>query len=127
MENLIQSVSGKPSRILYGIPGIIFGLFHFAGAENMAAIVPIPGGVFWVYLTGLFLVAGSLGLILNVKGLGKLAAFLFGVLIFTFAFSIHLPGIINAANEQAGTMSMMMFLKDIMVAAGAWGISSMLE
>ena len=127
MENLIQSVSGKPARIIYGIPGIIFGLFHFVGAKNMAAIVPVPGGGFWVYLTGLFLVTGSLGLIVNIKGLGKLAAFLFGVLIFTFAFSIHLPGIINAANEQAGTMSMMMFLKDIMVAAGAWGISSMLE
>ena len=127
MENLIQSVSGKPARILYGIPGIIFGLFHFAGAENMAAMVPVPGGVFWVYLTGLFLVAGSLGLILNVKGLGKLAAFLFGLLILSFAFMIHLPGILNAANEQAGTLSMMMFLKDLMIGAGAWAIAKSID
>lgn len=49
----MELLTSKISRYLYAIPFILFGVFHFLGAGDMAGMVPIPGGVFWVYLTGL--------------------------------------------------------------------------
>jgi uncharacterized membrane protein len=58
MKNTIFNIS-KIGKYLYAIPMVIFGLFHFLNANAMAGMVPIPGGVFWIYLTGLsFILAG---------------------------------------------------------------------
>ncbi len=52
-------------RIVFAIPFAIFGLMHLMMANNMAGMVPtyVPGGVFWVYLTGLALVAATISII----------------------------------------------------------------
>ena len=39
-------------RYLFATPMAVFGLLHFMHTEAMAAMVPIPGGVVWVYLMG---------------------------------------------------------------------------
>ena len=43
------------ARILMGMPFIVFGVMHIMAANNMAGMVPawLPGGVIWIYLTGL--------------------------------------------------------------------------
>jgi putative oxidoreductase len=45
----------KSGKYLLAIPMAIFGLFHFISGPAMAGMVPevIPGGVLWVYLTGI--------------------------------------------------------------------------
>jgi uncharacterized membrane protein len=123
MDTVIDKLSGKTGKIIFSIPFFIFGISHFASANAMSGMVPVPGGVFWVYLTGLFLLAGAAGIATNLKGLGKLAAFLLGVLLFVFVFTIHLPGFIGAENEQARLLPMISLLKDIGPGAGAWVIA----
>ncbi|CAM4033867.1 MULTISPECIES: hypothetical protein [Flavobacterium] len=48
MNHSIHKISAL-GRFSFFIPMVIFGLFHFMNAKAMAGMVPIPGGVFWIY------------------------------------------------------------------------------
>jgi len=111
-------LTGKVGRILFALPFGIFGLFHFMNAGSMAGMVPIPGGVFWVYLTGVALLAACISILIEKKA--KLACILLGIMLIIFVLSMHLPGVMNAATEQAMQSSMTMMLKDLALAGGAW-------
>lgn len=108
-------------RYLYALPFLVFGAFHFMNASAMAGMVPIPGGVFWVYLTGLALIAASLA-IMSGK-MAVLATRLLGLMLLIFAVSIHLMGVINAPDAAAMQSSMSSFLKDTALAGAAWFMS----
>ncbi|MCB0617406.1 MAG: DoxX family membrane protein [Saprospiraceae bacterium] len=103
-------------RYLYAVPFIVFGLFHFMSAKDMAGMVPIPGGEIWVYLTGLAHIAAAVSIIIG--KMDKLGTALLGLMLLIFALSIHLPGVINSGGEDPGAMSN--FLKDTMLAGAAW-------
>jgi len=100
-------------KYLYAIPFAIFGIFHFMNAEGMAGIVPIPGGVIWVYITGVALLAAVVSMLTGKKD--KLATMLLGVLMLIFALAIHLPAVLGG--DQ---MSMASLLKDLSLAGAAW-------
>ena len=119
MNSIIRLVSGLLGRILFVVPLVMFGISHLTRAESMAGMVPIPGGIIWVYLTGLFLLAGTIGILTDFNGNGTLAAFLTGVMILGFAVLIHLPGMMR----EGGMMSMISFLKDVGLAGGAFVIA----
>lgn len=110
----MNALTGSVARILYGLPFGIFGIFHFMNASAMAGMVPIPGGVFWIYLTGLALLAASVSII--IEKYTRLACILLGVMLIIFVLSIHLPGIIGG--EMQPNMSNL--LKDLALAGGAW-------
>lgn len=114
MEAVISPLT-KVGRFLLAIPMAIFGLFHFMGAENMAKMVPIPGGVIWVYVAGLALIAAAVAIIMQKKA--RLAAALLAILLLVFVLTIHLPGVM--AGGDNGQMSMMNLLKDLAIAGGA--------
>ena len=103
-------------RFLFAIPFIVFGLFHFMGAKEMAGIVPIPGGELWVYVTGLALVAAAVSILIG--KLDKLATFLLGLMLIIFALSIHLPAIMESGGTDQASMGNM--LKDLMLAGASW-------
>jgi uncharacterized membrane protein len=44
---------------------VIFGVMHFMYGEMMAGLVPaaIPGGVLWVYIIGLVLIASGVSIV----------------------------------------------------------------
>ena len=109
MEKL-TSIATSSARYLFAIPIGIFGLFHFMNGAAMAGMVPsfIPGGVFWVYLTGAALLAASVSLIIRKKD--KLAGFLLGVMLLIFVLTMHLPGVIGGGDMAQ--MSMTMLLKE---------------
>lgn len=107
------------SKYLYAVPFAIFGLFHFMNATAMAGMVPIPGGVFWVYLTGAAHLAAAASIIIGKKT--RLAGLLLGVMLLIFALSVHLPEVISSAGENASAMTN--FLKDTALAGGAWVIA----
>lgn len=109
-------LTDKAGRFLYGIPFALFGLFHFMNAGQMAGLVPIPGGVFWVYLTGAALLAASISILIEKKT--KLACVLLGVMLVIFALSIHLPAVIESSGGDATAMTNL--LKDLALAGGAW-------
>lgn len=116
-------LTDKVGRILYALPFAIFGLFHFMNASQMAGMVPIPGGVFWIYLTGLALLAASISILIEKKT--RLACVLLGVMLVIFALSIHLPGVIESGGEDA--VSMQNMLKDLALAGGAWVLAGNYE
>ena len=121
----MDKLTGRVAHIIFVLPLIAFGFGHFMNAKAMAAMVPLPFGEFWVYLTGAALIAGAIGVIVN--KMAKLAAFLLGVMIFIFAFALHLRGMILAETEAVKMMEMMQFMKDIAIASGAWAISGKLK
>jgi hypothetical protein len=105
----------------------MFGVSHFAQAEKMAGMVPVPGGVFWVYFTGVAMLAAGVAIITNFKGLGSLAAFLAGVLILVYVLTIHLPGVINAKDAMTRMTPMIATLKDLGMVGGAWAIARLMR
>lgn len=105
----------KAGRFLFAIPFAIFGLLHFMAGDEMAPMVPLPGGAIWVYLTGVAHLAAAVSIIINKKA--RLAATLLAILLLIFVFSIHLPSVMEGG--EAGQASMMNMLKDIALAGGA--------
>ncbi len=114
MENLIAPLT-KIGRYLLALPMAVFGLLHFMGAEQMAGMVPVPGGVIWVYVTGIALVAAGVAIILQKKA--RLAAALLAILVLIFVLTIHLPAVL--AGGDGGQMAMAGLLKDLAIAGGA--------
>ena len=107
----------KIGRILYGLTFIIFGLNHFINASMLSDYVPIPGGVFWVYLTGLAMLAAAVAILTGKQA--RLACQLLGILLFIFVLTIHLPTMINQG-VMAGLTN---FLKDTALGGAAWVIA----
>ena len=107
MEAIIKS-----GKYLLAIPMAIFGIFHFMSGPAMAGMVPIPGGVIWVYLTGVALIAAAVAILIDKKA--KLASFLLAVLLLVFVLTIHLKGAMGG--DQ---MAMANLLKDLAIAGGA--------
>jgi uncharacterized membrane protein len=116
---LMKATIGK---IVFSLVLLIFGLFHFMNASDMSGMVPewVPGGVFWVYATGVFLIAGAVAIIIN--RMASLAALLLAVLLLIFVLTIHLPSVM--AGGDGAQMATTMLLKDLSMAAAALYISA---
>jgi putative oxidoreductase len=112
MNNLISNLA-KYSKYVFAVVFLVFGLFHFMSGDAMAEMVPIPGGVIWVYLAGAALVAAAVAIFIN-KYM-RLAMFLLGVMLLLFVALIHIPGAADG-NEAAVPM----VLKDLGLMAAAW-------
>lgn len=79
----------------------------------MAGAVPafLPGGVIWVYITGLALAAGGLAFVLEQKM--KLAGYLLALMLILFIALVHAPKMGEDPNAIA------QILKDLGLAMGA--------
>ena len=114
MKNRIFKISSS-GRYLFALPMVIFGLFHFLNASSMAGMVPIPGGVIWVYITGLALLLSGVSIL--IKKYDEWSSFLLAVLLLTFVLTIHLPGVL--AGGEIAQMFVTNLLKDLALAGGA--------
>ncbi|NQV14087.1 DoxX family protein [bacterium] len=101
-------------RYLFTVPFALFGIMHFFSASQMAGMVPtwVPGGILWVYLIGLALVAAAVSFVIQKKT--YLAGLLTATLLFVFVFTIYIPALIGG-----DMMAMSGILKDIGLAGGA--------
>jgi uncharacterized membrane protein YphA (DoxX/SURF4 family) len=102
-------------KYIFAIPFLVFGVFHFMNAEAMSAMA--PGGVIMVYISGAALIAAAISIFIG--KLDKLACLLLALLLLIFIFTIHVPGMMNAADDMAMQMSMSGLLKDFALAGGA--------
>lgn len=120
MSKILYSIG----RFLYAIPFVVFGFFHLSKGSQMAGLVPpyVPGGVFWVYLTGVALMAAGISIIMN--KFTKISTLLLGILLLIFVLTIHLPGL---SNPQTMQMAMAGFMKDTMLAGAAFMFSARSE
>ena len=112
----------KVGRIMYAIPFGIFGMMHLVMAGNMTGMVPswVPGGVFWVYVTGMALMAAAISIV-SKKHI-YLASVLLAVLLGVFVMTIHIPALLGGDQMAMGGM-----LKDISLAGGALMIASLFK
>ena len=60
-----QVLTTTVARYLFALPFGIFGVIHFIQGSNMAGMVPIPGGVIWVYVVGVALLAACVSIIIE--------------------------------------------------------------
>ncbi|MGE0566428.1 MAG: DoxX family protein [Bacteroidia bacterium] len=112
----MKTLTTTVARILFAIPMLIFGMMHFMNAGMMAGMVPLPGGVFWVYLTGLGLVAAAISIF--IQKYTKIACLLLAVMLMMFVLTIHLPGVISGDPAKM-QMAMPNMLKDMALAGAA--------
>jgi len=107
-------------RIVFAVPFIVFGILHFMNAGAMTGMVPsyIPGGVFWVYLTGLALILAGVSII--IQKYTYLASLLLAALLLIFVLTIHLPAVIGGDR-----MAISGLLKDTALIGGALLIAAM--
>jgi len=103
-------------RFLYAVPLIIFGINHFIYTQSKIGSVPdyMPLQIFWVYFTGIALIAAGVSIITNIHA--YVAGLLLALMLILFVIMIHLPGVLIPENMHA---SMTPFLKDTALAGGA--------
>ena len=109
-------------RIVFGIPFIVFGIFHFLYAKEMAFMIPkfLPGhGFLWVYIFGASLVAAGLSFIARAQMF--LAGFLLALLLAMFIIFIDIPALNKIYTNSAAMANL---LKDIALLGGALMIAS---
>lgn len=116
MKNLI------PTRIPVIIIALIFGYFgvnHLMHADMMSAIVPsmFPAQKIFVYISGICLLLAAIAFILN--RYAKIAGYLLALMLLIIIFTIHVPGMMNAADGGSKMMFMTTALKDAGLAMSA--------
>jgi uncharacterized membrane protein len=87
-------------RICLGIFLIITGIQHFIFTEFVASLIPnwFPGNsVFWTYFGGVALISGGVGLL--VPQTARLAAFLVGLMVFSWFWIIHIPRTFTSVSD----------------------------
>ncbi len=112
----MDKLTGFVGRIIYAIPFLGFGFGHLSNAGKMAGYVPsyIPGGVFWIYFTGVAMILAALAIITGKQG--RNACLGLALMLLIFIVTIHLPGL---SNPEMKMMSMMNFFKDMGLMGGA--------
>lgn len=117
-------------RILLALPLLVFGLGHFANSQQMAGMVPsfVPGGVVWIYITGVALLAAAASFITGIQT--RKAGYGAALLLATIALTVQLPGMtktVDPADAVAGAYKMMAFasfFKDLALAGGSLILAS---
>jgi uncharacterized membrane protein YphA (DoxX/SURF4 family) len=106
----------KAGTIIYAIPFATFGILNLVNGTDMINIVPsyLPFPIFWVYLTGLALIAASISII--IQKYTRLACLLLALMLFIFVFLIHLPGLFSGSSFHGSIVNL---LKDISLAGAA--------
>jgi hypothetical protein len=117
-------LTGVVGRVIFTIPFLGFGIRHFMHAGLLSGLVPIPGGVFWVYLTGGCMLLASFAAITNIQG--RNAMLLLALMLFIFAFSVQYPAMLSPdmTMKMSGTVS---FYKDLGLAGGALVLAGVLD
>lgn len=83
-----------PAVVLFSLVWMFFGTAHLVNAKDLQPLVArIPGGVFWVYFTGIAMILAGFAIILN--KFAKPACYLLALMLFIFIIVIHLPGLIR--------------------------------
>ena len=98
--------------VVFAVIMAVFGIFHLINAENMKGVVPkfLPGGILWVYVTGIGFILASLAILINKYT--KLACYLLAVMLVIFIVTIHVPNIVNGTDEASKQLSLLNMLKD---------------
>ena len=114
-----NSTISKVGIILYALVIGFFGINHFLNGTGMVGMVPsfLPGGVAWVYITGVGLVLAALSFLIDKQT--RLAGLLLALFLILIVVTVHLPALLHAQDESYRRVPLMNLIKDTGLAAGA--------
>lgn len=98
-------------RIFFMVPFLMIGMHHFMFADTMAHMLPswLPGGTFWIYLTGVCDIAAAVAIITGIQA--RLAGILASVLLLLYVVLLHAPAMMSTDSTQS-MMGMIGAMKD---------------
>jgi putative oxidoreductase len=110
MKNLIPT---RIPVIIFALIFVYFGVNHLLHADMMSGMVPsmFPAHLFFAYLTGICFLLAAIAFIIN--RYAKIAGYLLALLLLIIIFTIHVPGMMNAADEGSKMMFRTNGVKDL--------------
>ena len=105
------------SNLCFAIPLAVFGALHLSAAQFVLPIVPpyMPWRLFWAYFVGVALLAASLSIATKIQVCWS--GLLFGVMMFLFVATIHLPG---ALANQHDRIIWTIVIREMSFGGGGW-------
>jgi putative oxidoreductase len=109
----------RVGTILYALVIGFFGVNHFLNGTGFQKTVPsfIPGGIFWVYLTGAALIAAAISFLTG--KLTKIAGLFLAAFLIIVVLTIHLPALMHTPGSPIVSIALTNLIKDTGLAAGA--------
>lgn len=88
------------TNLCFSVPLAVFGALHLFGARFLTNLVPafMPWPSFWVVFVGCALIAASLSIATGVAV--RWSGLLFGIMMFLFVATIHLPGALREPHDR---------------------------
>ena len=88
------------TNLCFGVPLAVFGALHLFGPRFVIDAVPafMPWRSFWVVFVGCALIAASLSIATGVAV--RWSGLLFGIMMFVFVATIHLPGALRRPHDR---------------------------
>src|SRR5215470_7520417 len=98
--------------VFYALVIGFFGINHFLYGTGMQKMVPafLPGGVFWVYLTGACLLLAAIAFLIDKQV--RLAALLLALFLLLIVLTVHLPAVLSAPDSNARRFPLTNLIKD---------------
>jgi putative oxidoreductase len=105
--------------VLYAVVIGFFGINHFLNGTGFQNTVHsfIPGGIFWVYLTGAALIAAAISFLTGKQT--RLAGLLLALFLIIVVFTVHLPAFLHSTGSAPVSIALTNLVKDTGLAAGA--------
>ncbi|MDP9041384.1 MAG: DoxX family protein [Bacteroidota bacterium] len=105
--------------VLYALVIGFFGINHFLNGTGFQNTIPsfIPYHIFWVYLTGVALIAAAISFLIGKKT--KMAGLFLFLYLIIIVLSIHLPAVIRSEGSPIVSIALTNLVKDTGLAAAA--------
>ena len=105
--------------VLYALVIGFFGVNHFLNGTGFQNTIPgfIPYHIFWVYLSGVALIAASIAFLINKKT--RLAGLLLAAYLIIIVLTIHLPAVIRTEDMPIISIALTNMVKDTGLAGAA--------
>jgi uncharacterized membrane protein len=109
----------KVGLVMYALVIGFFGINHFLNGTGFQNTVPsfIPGGIFWVYLTGAALIAASISFLTG--KLTKVAGLFLAIFLIIIVLTIHLPALMRTTGSPTVSIALTNLIKDTGLAGAA--------
>ena len=110
--------------VLYALVIGFFGVNHFLNDTGFQNTIPsfIPYHIFWVYVTGVALIAASISFLTGKKT--RLAGLYLFVYLIIIVLTIHLPAVIRSEGSPIVSIALTNLVKDTGLAGAALMIAA---